>query len=341
MEVEINMLESEGSIGNKVKHDKDVMKPISEAITSGSLDSDMSNHGDGNDDDDDMVDDAFDFDDDDDYMFENFKEDDEAHYLSMQAQFDNVDLPPGVEASFSWLNDLPSSTSTTVGLSNSSLMDPITLSVETHDHEIPNIPFSKSKDIASSSLSVLPNIMSSSASEKEDVTEEEVKMKFDHFKLFDIVDDFADHHFNDAGFQGQRYFSLYNSSSLCVTTDTIFVRAYETRMDLLRAVVVGAAGTPYHDGLFVFDMHLPPTYPDSPPHFEDLVVGHFRSRAHAILSACRAYMEGFEVGLMVNGGEKKDGSKTFKADVGRMVNGLVSSLSKCGATNCDQFRVGS
>ncbi|XP_024991051.1 putative ubiquitin-conjugating enzyme E2 38 [Cynara cardunculus var. scolymus] len=452
MEVEINMLESEGSIGNKVKHDKDVMKPISEAITSGSLDSDMSNHGDGNDDDDDMVDDAFDFDDDDDYMFENFKEDDEAHYLSMQAQFDNVDLPPGVEASFSWLNDLPSSTSTTVGLSNSSLMDPITLSVETHDHEIPNIPFSKSKDIASSSLSVLPNIMSSSASEKEDVTEEEVKMKFDHFKLFDIVDDFADHHFNDAGFQGQRppktwtkkiqdeWKILENN-----LPDTIFVRAYETRMDLLRAVVVGAAGTPYHDGLFVFDMHLPPTYPDSPPmvyyysrglrlnpnlyesgkvclsllntwagignenwvpnrstmlqvllsiqalilndkpffnepghddmypgavgekkskiynertfilslktmmytlgrppkHFEDLVVGHFRSRAHAILSACRAYMEGFEVGLMVNGGEKKDGSKTFKADVGRMVNGLVSSLSKCGATNCDQFRVGS
>ncbi|KAI3736143.1 hypothetical protein L6452_15677 [Arctium lappa] len=455
MEVEIDMLESDGSIVNKVKHDEDVMKPTSEAISSGSLDSetvnsDMAYHGNGNDDDDDdMVDGTFDFDDDDgDYMFENFKQDDEAHYLSMQAQFDNVDLPPGVEASFSWLNDTPSATITT---SNSSpLMDPIILSVETHDHEIPNIPFCESKDIASSSSSVYPNIMSSCASEKEDATEEEVKKKFDDFKLFDIVDDFADHHFNSAGFQGQQPPSTWTKKIQdewkileMHLPDTIFVRAYETRMDLLRAVIVGPAGTPYHDGLFVFDIHFPPSYPDTPPmvyyysgglrlnpnlyesgkvclsllntwtgignenwmpnnstmlqvlvsiqalilndkpffnepgfddmylgavgekkskeynehtfilslktmiytlrrppkHFEDLVVGHFRSRAHAILSACRAYMEGVEVGLMANGGEKKGVSKTFKADVARMVNGLVSNFGKYGATNCDQFRI--
>lgn len=36
-------------------------------------------------------------------------------------------------------------------------------------------------------------------------------------------------------------------------------------MDLLRAVIVGAYGTPYQDGLFVFDFHLPPEYPDVPP----------------------------------------------------------------------------
>lgn len=50
-----------------------------------------------------------------------------------------------------------------------------------------------------------------------------------------------------------------------MSTETIFVRAYETRMDLLRAVIVGPAGTPYHDGLFVFDIHFPPPYPDTPP----------------------------------------------------------------------------
>lgn len=49
------------------------------------------------------------------------------------------------------------------------------------------------------------------------------------------------------------------------STDTIFVRVYESRMDLLRAVIVGPAGTPYHDGLFVFDVLFPPTYPDVPP----------------------------------------------------------------------------
>lgn len=47
--------------------------------------------------------------------------------------------------------------------------------------------------------------------------------------------------------------------------DTIFVRAYEDRMDLLRAVIMGPAGTPYHDGLFFFDIYFPPQYPNVPP----------------------------------------------------------------------------
>jgi len=37
------------------------------------------------------------------------------------------------------------------------------------------------------------------------------------------------------------------------------------RMDLLRAAILGPSGTPYHDGLFVFDIRLPPDYPVSPP----------------------------------------------------------------------------
>eukprot|EP00253_Pinus_taeda_P022848 PITA_22848 len=36
-------------------------------------------------------------------------------------------------------------------------------------------------------------------------------------------------------------------------------------MDLLRGVIVGAAGTPYQDGLFFFDIHFPSEYPDIPP----------------------------------------------------------------------------
>ncbi|XP_076954680.1 putative ubiquitin-conjugating enzyme E2 25 [Bidens hawaiensis] len=44
--------------------------------------------------------------------------------------------------------------------------------------------------------------------------------------------------------------------------DTIFVRAYESRKDLLRAVIIGA---PYHDGLFFFDMYFPPNYPFEEP----------------------------------------------------------------------------
>jgi len=36
-------------------------------------------------------------------------------------------------------------------------------------------------------------------------------------------------------------------------------------MDLLRAVIIGAEGTPYHDGLFFFDIQFPDTYPSVPP----------------------------------------------------------------------------
>ncbi|KAL5849193.1 hypothetical protein ACOSQ4_007206 [Xanthoceras sorbifolium] len=47
--------------------------------------------------------------------------------------------------------------------------------------------------------------------------------------------------------------------------DTIFVRVYESRMDLLRAVIIGAEGTPYYDGLFSFDVFFPSGYLNVPP----------------------------------------------------------------------------
>ncbi|KAE8817194.1 putative ubiquitin carrier protein E2 23 [Hordeum vulgare] len=47
--------------------------------------------------------------------------------------------------------------------------------------------------------------------------------------------------------------------------ETIYVRAFEDRMDLLRVMMVGASGTPYHHGLFFFDLQLPPSYPSAPP----------------------------------------------------------------------------
>ncbi|TQE04069.1 hypothetical protein C1H46_010289 [Malus baccata] len=46
--------------------------------------------------------------------------------------------------------------------------------------------------------------------------------------------------------------------------EQIYARAFEERMDLLRAAIVGAPGTPYHDGLFFFEIYLPPD-PHEPP----------------------------------------------------------------------------
>ena len=43
------------------------------------------------------------------------------------------------------------------------------------------------------------------------------------------------------------------------------MRVSESRMELLRAVIIGPQGTPYHDGLFFFDCLFPSTYPAGPP----------------------------------------------------------------------------
>ncbi|RCV18764.1 hypothetical protein SETIT_3G329200v2 [Setaria italica] len=92
------------------------------------------------------------------------------------------------------------------------------------------------------------------------------------FPQFDIVQSPSDHHYLDNMEQGtgggkkwmkrvQKEWNILENN----LPDTIFMRAYEDRMDLLRAVMVGASGTPYHDGLFFFDLQLPPSYPAAPP----------------------------------------------------------------------------
>ncbi|KAI3976162.1 hypothetical protein MKX01_006959 [Papaver californicum] len=56
--------------------------------------------------------------------------------------------------------------------------------------------------------------------------------------------------------------------------DSIYVRVYEERVDLLRSVIIGPTGTPYHDGLFFFDIQVPSNYPSSPPSVNYRSFGH-------------------------------------------------------------------
>ncbi|KAG7638386.1 Ubiquitin-conjugating enzyme/RWD-like [Arabidopsis thaliana x Arabidopsis arenosa] len=94
------------------------------------------------------------------------------------------------------------------------------------------------------------------------------------FRQFDMVNDCSDHHFlsSDKGLaQSQVTKSWVKkvqqewSNLEANLPNTIYVRVCEERMDLLRAALVGAPGTPYHDGLFFFDIMLPPQYPHEPP----------------------------------------------------------------------------
>jgi len=48
----------------------------------------------------------------------------------------------------------------------------------------------------------------------------------------------------------------------------VYVQAYEDRIDLLRATVIGPLETPYEDGLYVFDIQFPGEYPSVPPNVQ-------------------------------------------------------------------------
>jgi ubiquitin-conjugating enzyme E2 O len=96
----------------------------------------------------------------------------------------------------------------------------------------------------------------------------------DRFRQFDMVQDCSDNHFLDASnelaqtqVKKGRLKKVQQEWSILERNlpESIYVRAYEERMDLLRAVIIGAPGTPYHDGLFFFDIFLPTDYPNEPP----------------------------------------------------------------------------
>ncbi|XP_073122398.1 uncharacterized protein [Henckelia pumila] len=101
---------------------------------------------------------------------------------------------------------------------------------------------------------------------------DEVLHKFGGFNKFDTVDDYSDHFYSknaSSGKQPPKNWAKRVQEEWKILEkdlpDTIFVRVYEARMNLLRAAIVGAEGTPYHDGLFFFDVFFPSSYPNVPP----------------------------------------------------------------------------
>ncbi|KAJ4965202.1 hypothetical protein NE237_017051 [Protea cynaroides] len=107
---------------------------------------------------------------------------------------------------------------------------------------------------------------------KEEITE--IKEETKEFKQFDIVNgNNGDHRYsgkkghsfvNDTGTVRKKIMREWKILEENLP-ESIYVRVYEERIDLLRATIIGAAGTPYHDGLFFFDILFPPDYPAQPP----------------------------------------------------------------------------
>ncbi|PPR95438.1 hypothetical protein GOBAR_AA25250 [Gossypium barbadense] len=114
--------------------------------------------------------------------------------------------------------------------------------------------------------------------EVEEIEENNMMPRLDEtsgrYRQFDMVSDCSDHHFLGeskvlAVSQVKRSWVKKVQQEWSILEknlpEIIYVRVYEERMDLLRAVLVGAPGTPYHDGLFFFDIFLPSNYPYEPP----------------------------------------------------------------------------
>jgi ubiquitin-conjugating enzyme E2 O len=73
-------------------------------------------------------------------------------------------------------------------------------------------------------------------------------------------------------------------------------------------------------------------------HFEDFVFSHFRSRAHTILAACKAYTEGAPVGFVDNDGAQDNvggdnRSIEFRSKLGKMMSMLITCFTKNGSTD--------
>ncbi|KAF8079825.1 hypothetical protein N665_0998s0004 [Sinapis alba] len=147
--------------------------------------------------------------------------------------------------------------------SSRSSSNPFLETPTTVHHQTPNV-------VMEPSPSSRPVISDASAS-SEVVTSAQANFLRD-FKSFDTVEDFSDHHYLSKGKASKQnsktWLKKVQADWKILEKDlpeTIFVRACESRMDLMRAVIIGAEGTPYHDGLFFFDIQFPDTYPSVPP----------------------------------------------------------------------------
>nr|XP_043636864.1 putative ubiquitin-conjugating enzyme E2 38 isoform X2 [Erigeron canadensis] len=102
--------------------------------------------------------------------------------------------------------------------------------------------------------------------------EDDFLKKFENFRKFDCVRGISDHFFSTESSalnqQSKEWADMVRKDWMILEKylpETIFVRVDESRMDLLRAVIIGPQGTTYRDGLFFFDLCLPSNYPASPP----------------------------------------------------------------------------
>ncbi|KAL4268073.1 UBC core domain-containing protein [Pleurotus pulmonarius] len=112
----------------------------------------------------------------------------------------------------------------------------------------------------------------------------------------------------------QREYKILMSS----LPDTILVRAFEDRTDLLRSLIMGPDNTPYEDAPFVIDWQLDSNFPNSPPiaHFHSWTNGNGRVNPNL-------YEEG-KVCLSILGTWQGDRTESWRANRSSLLQAFVS-----------------
>ncbi|KAM7259494.1 hypothetical protein ACFE04_015235 [Oxalis oulophora] len=160
--------------------------------------------------------------------------------------------------------------------------------------------------------------------------------------------------------------SILKSDNNILPTNSIYVRAYEEDVGLFRAAIMGLPGTPYHHGLFFFDLEFRSGYPDhilpivsyskelmdqtynvyafiasckllmkiknNPPfhfHFEDIVENHIQMNGKLFLKACKAYQQGrVSVGFYEDGVSKLSPPTKIPTNLENKLATLYSKLDQ-------------
>ncbi|VDK62166.1 unnamed protein product [Onchocerca ochengi] len=125
--------------------------------------------------------------------------------------------------------------------------------------------------------------MESQNNEKDAVTEEERYMKVMKALQFETISFFTEGSFIPYHYESslssvgtsslgkrtrrlaQEIVTLSNSLPLS-SSSSVFVRACEERLDVMKVLITGPADTPYMNGCFEFDVWFPTDYPNSPMH---------------------------------------------------------------------------
>ncbi|KAL0951414.1 hypothetical protein HGRIS_008106 [Hohenbuehelia grisea] len=163
-----------------------------------------------------------------------------------------------------------------------------------------------------------------STSNEEDELEETNKAETSHWTRFQVLPSApVDHAFyNTPPAQTSKPFFTRIAREYKILTsslpDSILVRTYEDRSDLLRSLIIGPEHTPYEDAPFVIDWMLDSNFPNNPPiaHFHSWTTGNGRVNPNL-------YEEG-KVCLSILGTWSGDKSESWNAARSSLLQALVS-----------------